>query len=139
MPQSQSYVLRVKGVNYSSKKGKKVLNGISFNVEQGQIVWLFGSCDCSKVTLLRVIAGPLIPINNQLWIDNTDQAYIPTYRRNLGLIFQDSALFPRLPVEENLSSPLRCGKRKPPEPWPGASTEFSILRRIPRAASFSPS
>ena len=117
MNQRSTFVLRVEGLNFAYQKDDSVLKGVSFAVERGQIVCLLGPSGCGKSTLLRIIAGLLKPVSGQIWIDEKDQADVPTYRRNLGFVFQDAALFPHLSVEENLAFPFKRGRRKLKEPW----------------------
>lgn len=120
MTHQSTFVLRVEGLNFAYQKDDSVLKGVSFAVERGQIVCLLGPSGCGKSTLLRIIAGLLRPLSGHIWIDEKDQSDVPTYRRNLGFVFQDAALFPHLSVEENLAFPFKRGRRKLKEPWTDA-------------------
>ncbi|EHK9016846.1 ABC transporter ATP-binding protein [Vibrio vulnificus] len=88
-----------------------VLESLSLEVEQGQIVCLLGASGCGKTTLLKAIAG-LLPLSsgemslNCMMIDNGDH-WVPPEQRNIGMIFQDYALFPHLTVAENVAFGLR--------------------------------
>jgi len=91
---------------------KTVLHDISLQVERGQFVCLLGPSGSGKTTLLKVIAGLIRPISGQVIIDGKDQVDIPTYRRDIGFVFQSpTALFPHLTVFENVSFPFRRGNR----------------------------
>ena len=88
-----------------------VLESLSLSVEKGEIICLLGASGCGKTTLLKAIAG-LLPIsagtvhlNNRLLDDGIDQ--VAPERRNIGMIFQDYALFPHLTVGENIAFGLR--------------------------------
>lgn len=89
-----------------------VLESLSLEVEQGQIVCLLGASGCGKTTLLKAIAG-LLPLSggemflNGMIMDN-GQHWVPPEQRNIGMIFQDYALFPHLTVAENVAFGL-CG------------------------------
>ncbi|WP_045493371.1 ABC transporter ATP-binding protein [Vibrio hyugaensis] len=88
-----------------------VLESLSLEVEQGQIVCLLGASGCGKTTLLKAIAG-LLPLSsgqmslNCLTIDD-GKNWLPPERRNIGMIFQDYALFPHLTVAENIAFGLK--------------------------------
>ncbi len=88
-----------------------VLESLSLEVEQGEIVCLLGASGCGKTTLLKAIAG-LLPlasghmILNGTTIDDGTHWLAPE-KRNIGMIFQDYALFPHLTVAENVGFGLR--------------------------------
>lgn len=88
-----------------------VLESLSLEVEHGEIVCLLGASGCGKTTLLKAIAG-LLPLAsgvmslNGLTIDD-GQLWLPPEQRNIGMIFQDYALFPHLTVAENVAFGLR--------------------------------
>ena len=87
--------------------GQAVLSDLSLNVEKGEIVCLLGASGCGKTTLLKAIAGLLpldggkMSINGRTIID--EKCNVPPELRNVGMIFQDYALFPHLTVGENVA------------------------------------
>lgn len=96
-----------------------VLESLSLDVEHGEIVCLLGASGCGKTTLLKAIAG-LLPLSsgsmslNCMTIDDGEN-WLPPEQRNIGMIFQDYALFPHLTVEENVAFGLKAltnGDRK---------------------------
>ncbi|MCA0934831.1 ABC transporter ATP-binding protein [Vibrio alginolyticus] len=88
-----------------------VLESLSLEVEQGQIVCLLGASGCGKTTLLKAVAG-LLPLSsgqmslNCVTIDDGEN-WLPPEQRNIGMIFQDYALFPHLTVAENIAFGLK--------------------------------
>lgn len=88
-----------------------ILESLSLHVEPGQIVCLLGASGCGKTTLLKAIAG-LLPLSagemclNGVTIDN-GQHWLPPEQRNIGMIFQDYALFPHLTVADNVGFGLK--------------------------------
>ncbi len=88
-----------------------VLESLSLEVDQGEIVCLLGASGCGKTTLLKAIAG-LLPLTsghmslNCVTIDDGANWLAPE-KRNIGMIFQDYALFPHLTVEQNVGFGLR--------------------------------
>ncbi|MDV7105228.1 ABC transporter ATP-binding protein [Vibrio sp. TH_r3] len=90
---------------------QNVLESLSLEVEQGEIVCLLGASGCGKTTLLKAIAG-LLPLShghlslNQRLLDD-GVTWVPPEQRNIGMIFQDYALFPHLTVAENIAFGLQ--------------------------------
>ena len=95
-----------------SYQGARLLNGISFSVDEAEIVCLLGASGSGKSTLLRIIAGLETYEAGQVVWDGADLAAIPAHQRNFGLMFQDYALFPFLDVAENVAFGLKM-KRMP--------------------------
>lgn len=98
--------------NLSSKyDDKAVIEGLSLSLESNEIVALLGPSGCGKTTLLRAIAG-LQPIcDGEISLGNTvistPKKSVPSEKRNVGMIFQDYALFPHLSVNDNVAFGLQ--------------------------------
>ncbi|MEM1320379.1 MAG: ABC transporter ATP-binding protein [Bacteroidota bacterium] len=97
--------------------GKKyVLSDCNFSLQQGRICAVVGESGSGKTTLIRLIAGlerpesGWIKINQQLVTD--DQQIRSPQKRNVGLVFQDYALFPHLTVGQNIAFGLKEGKKE---------------------------
>lgn len=87
----------------SKKLGNKnVLNNISMKIEHGQIVALLGNSGCGKTTLLRIFAGLESPDSGSIEISGKNITLLPAEKRNIGLVFQDFALFPHMSVKKNI-------------------------------------
>lgn len=90
------------------QSGKQVLDHISFELAQGQIACLVGQSGCGKTSLLRCIAGfetptsGAIQFGNRVLFDHQSHTNIPAYQRQIGVVFQDYALFPHLTVADNI-------------------------------------
>ena len=94
--------LSVSGVTRSIA-GRDVVNQVSFDVADGELVVIVGPSGCGKSTLLRAIAG-LDPIAaGRIVLDGKDVTAMPVEKRRLGLVFQDHGLFPHRRVEANIS------------------------------------
>ena len=92
---------------------RQVLSRLSFQIEQGERVTIHGPSGSGKTTLLRLIAGFLGPDDGSILIANREVAsvgniHIGPERRNLGMVFQDLALWPHLTVYENLEFALKA-------------------------------
>ncbi|HHU35840.1 MAG TPA: ABC transporter ATP-binding protein [Treponema sp.] len=75
---------------------------ISLNLTQGESLVLLGRSGCGKSTVLRMIAGLLSPDSGRIVLDGIDITSFPPGKRGVGMVFQDSALFPHLTVEDNI-------------------------------------
>ena len=84
-----------------------VLNEVSFEVHQGEIVCLLGPSGCGKTTLLRVIAGLEVADAGNILFDDRDIRDVPVHQRGFGFMFQDFALFPHKNVWANVIFGLR--------------------------------
>lgn len=85
----------------------KVLDDLSLTVGAGELVSLLGASGCGKTTTLRLIAGFLEPTSGSITLGAKDLTRLPAYRRDIGLVFQNYALFPHLSVLDNVAFGLK--------------------------------
>src|SRR5437764_2366485 len=86
----------------------EVLKDFSLTVQSGEIIVIFGASGTGKTVLLRLIAGVEELDRGSLVIDGTEMSGIPPEERDIGMAFQNFALFPHLSAYENIASPLRA-------------------------------
>ena len=110
-----------------------VLDGISLSVGRGEFVSLLGPSGCGKTTLLRILAGLLAPDGGRVRLGGRDLGRLPPHRRNVGVVFQNYALFPHLTVAENVAFGLRA-RRRPRAGISSRVAELLALVRLPRLA-----
>lgn len=88
-----------------------VISGLSLEVPDGQLFTLLGPSGCGKTTLLRTIAG-FIPVRaGRLLFGARDVTELPAHRRDIGMVFQDYALFPDKSVFDNVAYGLRARRQ----------------------------
>ena len=85
----------------------QVLHDISFKVEAGTFLTLLGPSGCGKSTALRLMAGLDTVSGGQILIDGVDVTKLPPAERNIGMVFQNYALFPHMTVRQNILYGLR--------------------------------
>ncbi|MEJ8307031.1 ABC transporter ATP-binding protein [Saccharibacillus sacchari] len=86
------------------------LSHVDLEVREGEFFSLLGPSGCGKTTLLNMIAGFLEPTTGGIWIGGREVTGLPPYRREIGMVFQDYALFPHLSVSDNVAYGLRIRK-----------------------------
>jgi multiple sugar transport system ATP-binding protein len=90
--------------------GTEALQGIDLDIKDGEFLVLVGPSGCGKTTLLRIIAGLESPTTGTIEINNKEVNQIPPKDRDLGMVFQNYALFPHLDVYENIAFGLKAKK-----------------------------
>ena len=80
-----------------------VLQDLSMTIADGSFFTLLGPSGCGKTTLLRCIAGFNEPDGGSILFDDDDITRVPAHRRNIGMVFQDYALFPDKTVRDNVA------------------------------------
>ena len=89
-----------------------VLDDISLDIERGETIAVVGPSGCGKTVLLRIIAGIHDPDDGEVRIDGMTLNGHPPEQRDIGMAFQNFALYPHLTAYENIASPLRAAGRK---------------------------
>ena len=84
------------------------LRNVSFTVNDGEYLVLLGPSGAGKSVILEIIAGLVPPDSGRIYRDDIDITTMPIQKRNLGLVFQNRALFPHLTVRRNIEFGLRC-------------------------------
>ena len=83
--------------------GPEVVSDCNLAVARGEFITLLGPSGCGKTTVLRIIAGLVPPSSGQVTLGGEDITARPAHARNIGLVFQNYALFPHLSVERNIA------------------------------------
>jgi putative spermidine/putrescine transport system ATP-binding protein len=84
-----------------------VVDDLDLKINKGEFVSLLGPSGSGKTTLLMMLAGFVTPTSGDVYVDGTRVNDIPPYKRNLGVVFQNYALFPHLSVAKNIAFPLK--------------------------------
>ena len=88
--------------------GSDVIADLSLAIPEGCFFTLLGPSGCGKTTLLRTIAGFVQASKGHIYFQSNDVTQLPPHRRNIGMVFQDYALFPNKTVAENVAYGLRA-------------------------------
>jgi len=99
-------MLELKNVK-KSFDGVTVLENMSLQIEDGEIVSILGPSGCGKTTLLNLILGILDADSGSILYNGEDMTRVPMEKRGFNIVFQDYALFPNLNVYQNITYGLR--------------------------------
>jgi putative spermidine/putrescine transport system ATP-binding protein len=117
------------------------VDGITIKVKQGEFVSLLGPSGCGKTTTLKCLAGFEEADDGRILFDGQDVAHLPPEQRDIGMVFQNYALFPHMTVEQNLAFGLEMRKvsRREIKRRVDAALElvqlFGLGKRYPRELS----
>jgi ABC-type sugar transport system ATPase subunit len=100
----------LKLIDVNKKLGSFALSGINLDIPEGEYFVLLGRSGSGKTQLLELIAGLNDPDSGEIRIAGKDVTRTKIQDRNIGLMFQDFAVFPNMTVSGNISFPLRCRK-----------------------------
>ena len=110
--EEESLVLRAEGL--IKRYGKRtVVNGVSFDVKQGEIVGLLGPNGAGKTTSFYMTTGLVVPNGGHVYLDDEDITNYPVYKRaraGIGYLPQEASVFRKMSVEDNIMSVLEMRK-----------------------------
>ena len=108
MPSARNAAFAARVMNVSKRFGQStVLDNVTFNVNEGEIIVLLGASGSGKTTILRIVAGLELADSGSVILHGKDVTDLPARLRGTGVIFQAYALFPKMNVEENIAYGLR--------------------------------
>ena len=96
-------------------EGDAALQHVNLYIKDGEFLTLLGPSGCGKTTMLRIIAGFVMPSSGKVLFDGEDMKEIPPYKRRVNTVFQKYALFPHLNVFDNVAFGLKLKKRSKAE------------------------
>lgn len=97
---------------YNDNEGNAALSGVSFDVKEGEFLSILGPSGCGKTTLLRIIVGLLPPSSGTVFLDGRDITSAAPSARNMGIVFQNYALFENMSVKENICYAAKLKAKK---------------------------
>ncbi len=130
-------MLELREVNKVFSMGTVAVKNLSLSLVDGEIFVLLGPSGCGKTTTLRIVAGLENPTSGRILLDGRDITSMPPEKRNIGLVFQDYALFPHMSVAQNVAFGLRV-RRLPQEKIKQRVAEALEMVRIPELANRLP-
>ena len=105
-------LLVVKNLSKQFDVNSVALDDISFTVKEGEFLSVLGPSGCGKTTIMRILIGLLEPTGGQILMDGVDITNFDSSKRNMGIVFQNYALFENMTVLENVEYALKIRKDK---------------------------
>ena len=127
-------VLGIHGASISLRNLSKLygevraLDNANLEIDAGEFITLLGPSGSGKTTTLMMIAGFVIPTGGDILIGGNSIVSIPTYKRNLGMVFQNYSLFPHMNVYKNIAFPLQMRHMKKREIEPRVQAALELVR-----------
>ncbi len=117
-------------IDVSKRFGKiTAVGNVNFSLSKGAVLTILGPSGCGKTTLLRMIAGFESPTTGKIRINGKPVQAVPPYRRSIGMVFQNLALFPHMTAGENIAYPLKM-RRFPPQDIPELVERYLGIVRL---------
>ena len=110
MPSEKEGFVRFDRIDKSYDGEVLVVKNLNLNIAKGEFVTMLGPSGSGKTTTLMMLAGFETPTNGEIFLEGKPISKIPPYEREIGMVFQNYALFPHMTVQENLSFPLEVRK-----------------------------
>ncbi|HEY3532806.1 MAG TPA: ATP-binding cassette domain-containing protein, partial [Casimicrobiaceae bacterium] len=99
-------IVRFVGIGKTYDGLSRVVDQLDLDVERGEFLTLLGPSGSGKTTTLMMLAGFEAPTEGEILLENKPLSRLPPYRRAIGMVFQNYALFPHMTVAENIAFPL---------------------------------
>jgi iron(III) transport system ATP-binding protein len=96
----------------------EAVSHVSLDIRDGELFTLLGPSGCGKTTILRLIGGFHKPDHGEVWFGDEEVSAIPPYERNIGMVFQNYALWPHMTIFDNVAYGLKI-KKTPRKEIPG--------------------
>ncbi|QCP50738.1 ABC transporter ATP-binding protein [Trinickia violacea] len=107
---TEDVIVSFRGVRKTYDGETLVVKQLDLDIYQGEFLTLLGPSGSGKTTCLMMLAGFEFPTGGEIWLDGTLLNTVPPHKRNIGMVFQNYALFPHLTVEQNVAYPLTVRK-----------------------------
>lgn len=108
-------MIQIENLKKVYNNGYEALKSINLEINDGELICLLGPSGCGKTTILNLLAGLLDPTDGDIKFDNESVIDKHPKDRNIGLVFQNYALYPHMTVLENVMFPLTVGNKKMPK------------------------
>jgi multiple sugar transport system ATP-binding protein len=119
--------IELKNISKRFPLDTQAVNNVSLKIEDGEFVVFVGPSGCGKTTILRMIAGLETITSGEILFDNVVVNNIDPSKRNVGMVFQEYALYPHLSVFDNIAFPLNVLKRNSKEKIPKSIIYDKVL------------
>jgi len=106
MPAADAPLVRFVGIGKTYDGVTPIVDNLNLDIVRGEFLTLLGPSGSGKTTTLMMLAGFEAPTAGEILFDGAPLSRVPPYRRNIGMVFQNYALFPHMTIAENIGFPL---------------------------------
>jgi iron(III) transport system ATP-binding protein len=106
----------------------QAVDGVTLTIQSGELFFLLGPSGCGKTTLLRMLAGFIVPGNGEIYFDEQPMNAVPARSRNTGMVFQNYALWPHRTVAGNVAYGLEVRGLSKSEIASKVTTALKLVR-----------
>src|SRR5947199_664635 len=99
-------IVRFVGIGKTYDGVMRIVDALDLDVERGEFLTLLGPSGSGKTTTLMLLAGFETPTAGEILFEGRPLSRVPPHRRNIGMVFQNYALFPHMTIAENIGFPL---------------------------------
>lgn len=110
MPDASAAFVKFSDVQKTYDGETLVVKNLNLDIRQGEFLTMLGPSGSGKTTTLMMLAGFEVPTHGRILLEGRPIDNMPPHRRNIGMVFQNYALFPHMTVEENVAFPLKVRK-----------------------------
>jgi putative spermidine/putrescine transport system ATP-binding protein len=125
---SDQVIVSFRGVRKTYDGETLVVKGLDLDIYQGEFLTLLGPSGSGKTTCLMMLAGFEFPTGGEIWLDGKLLNKVPPHKRDIGMVFQNYALFPHLSVQQNVEYPLTVRKMSAAERAERVNTALKMVR-----------
>ncbi len=128
--QTQPFI-RFDAVEKSYDGENYVVRGLHLDIKQGEFLTLLGPSGSGKTTVLMMLAGFETPTSGAIYLDGQRIDRMPAHQRNIGVVFQNYALFPHMSVADNVAFPLRMRRLEGSDITERVRRALDMVRMLP--------
>ncbi|WP_244816289.1 ABC transporter ATP-binding protein [Caballeronia sp. Lep1P3] len=125
---SDQVIVSFRGVRKTYDGETLVVKSLDLDIYQGEFLTLLGPSGSGKTTCLMMLAGFEFPTGGEIWLDGKLLNKVPPHKRDIGMVFQNYALFPHLSVQQNVEYPLTVRKLSAAERAERVNTALRMVR-----------
>src|SRR6266700_1513324 len=100
-------IVRFVGIGKTYDGVTRIVDDLHLDIRRGEFLTLLGPSGSGKTTTLMLLAGFETPTAGEILLEGKPLSRVPPYQRNIGMVFQNYALFPNMTVAENIGFPLK--------------------------------
>ena len=121
-------LVRFSGIQKTYDGEHLVVKNLDLDIKKGEFITLLGPSGSGKTTTLMMLAGFEVPTQGEIYLAERPIKNMPPHKRDIGMVFQNYALFPHLTIEENVAFPLSVRKINKAEAQQRVRTALRMIK-----------